>query len=269
MTVRTNNLLLLILVPVLLVIVYFVETVAPQVTVNTIVSPRLHSFFAGRTVVQLTDQHLVKFGWRDRMVVAEVMKIDPDIIFLTGDYLEPETDFDDLEDYLRRLHAIAPIVAIPGNNDYCCMPQLMDLFARLNIPLLMNRSALIYNGHDSLYVVGLEDNFLWHDDYFEAEAAVPDGADRIVLGHAPAIIEKIDPDGVDLILAGHLHGGQIILPFYGPLARNTVCFVSKQYTAGIYHFNGMTMFSNRGTGTSLIPLRFLSRPEVAVLEFSD
>jgi predicted MPP superfamily phosphohydrolase len=118
-------------------------------------------------------------------------------------------------------------------------------------------------------VVGLEDNFLWHDDYFVAASVVPTGESRIVLGHAPAIAEKIDPEGVEMILSGHLHGGQIILPIYGPLARNTVCYVSRSYTAGLYQVNGMPLYSNRGLGTSLLPFRFLARPEIAVFEFAE
>ena len=269
MTVRGSNISLICLIPILLAMVYLVETVIPEVTVNRISSPSLASFFAGRTVAQITDPHLVKFGWRDHMIVAELEKMKPDLIFMTGDYIESYTDFDDLEEYLLKLKRIAIVIAIPGNNDYCCMPQLEEVFARVGIPLLKNRAAIVGHGHDSLYVIGLEDNFLWHDDYFVATAAVPRGARRLVLGHAPAIAEKIDPEGVELILSGHLHGGQIILPLYGPLARNTVCFVSRVYTAGWYNVNGMNLFSNRGSGTSIFPLRFLSRPEIAVFEFTE
>ncbi len=269
MTVRASNILLLGLIPVLLALAYFVETVSPEVTINRIQSPRLESFFSGRTVVHLTDQHLVKLDWHNRMTLSEVGKIEPDLIIMTGDYIEENSDFDDLEEYLRQLKAIAPVIASLGNNDYCCVDQLDEAFANTGIPLLKNRAAIIENGYDSLYIIGLEDNFLWYDDYFEATRAVPSGASRIVMGHAPAIVEKIDPEGVELILSGHLHGGQILLPFYGPLARNRVCYVSRSYTAGIYQFNGMTLFSNRGLGTSLLPFRFLARPEIAVLEFTE
>jgi predicted MPP superfamily phosphohydrolase len=269
MTVRTSNIFLICLIPVLLALVYFVETLAPQVTSTQISSSRLQEFFAGRVVAQISDQHLVEFGWRDRMAVSNLEEIRPDIIFMTGDYIEEQTEFADLEKYLTRISRIAPVIAILGNNDYCCVEQLEESFARAGIPLLRNQAAIIENGADSLYVVGLEDNFLWHDDYFKATAGVPMGAKRIVLGHAPAIAEKIDPVGVELILSGHLHGGQIILPFYGPLARNTVCYVSKAYTSGLYEVNGVPLFSNRGTGTSLLPFRFLSRPEVALFEFTD
>lgn len=269
MTVRTGNILLLILIPVLLGMAYVVETVMPEVTVTSITSPALKTFFAGRVVVHLSDEHLVKFGWRDRLVLQALERIQPDLIFMTGDYLEAYTDFDDLERFLARVKAVAPTLATLGNNDYCCVSELEAIFARVGIPLLKNKTAMLTNGIDSLYVVGLEDNFLWHDDYFAATAGVPEGAPRIILGHAPSIAEKIDPDGVELILSGHLHGGQILLPFYGPLARNTACNASRSYTAGLYRVNGLNLFANRGLGTSLAPLRFMARPEVAVLEFVD
>ena len=121
---------------------------------------------------------------------------------------------------------------------------------------------------DTLYLVGLEDNFLWKDDYFRATAALPAGADRIVLGHAPGIAEKIDPEGVELIMSGHLHGGQIMLPLLGStLSSNRVCFCSTFYSGGLYEVNGMTLLSNRGLGTSIVPIRLFARPEIAVLNF--
>jgi len=168
MTIKGSNIFLLCLIPVLLAMIYLVETLIPQVTVNKIPSPFLQSFFAGRVVVQITDPHVVKFGWRDHMVISELRKLKPDIIFLTGDYIESYSDFDDLYDYLSEIRQIAPVLAIPGNNDYCCLPQLEEIFDHVGIPLLKNRAAIISNGSDSVYIVGLEDNFLWHDDYFDS-----------------------------------------------------------------------------------------------------
>jgi predicted MPP superfamily phosphohydrolase len=250
MTVRATNILLLALAVVLLIVVYAVETVIPQVTVTRIESPSLASFFSGRVMVQITDMHT-------------------DLIIMTGDYVESNTDFDQLDRFLADIDKIAPTIASLGNNDYCCKERVEKAFAKTGIMLLENQTAVLTDGSDSVYVVGLEDNFLWHDDYFAATEGVPPGAPRIVLGHAPAIAEKIDPDGVQLILSGHLHGGQIDVPFYGPLARNTVCFATRMYTAGLYHVDGMNLYSNRGIGTSVIPLRFLARPEVAVLDFVE
>lgn len=269
MTVRATNILLLALTFVLLIVVYFVETVIPQVTITRIESPALASFFSGRVVAQITDLHTVRMSWREQLTIRALQEIKPDLIIMTGDYVESNTDFAQLDEFLSDIHRIAPTIASLGNNDYCCKERVEEAFGKTGIMLLENQAAVLTDGTDSIYVIGLEDNFLWHDDYFAATEGVPPGAPRIVMGHAPAIAEKIDPDGVQLILSGHLHGGQIIVPFYGPLARNTVCFATKMYTAGLYHVDGMNLYSNRGIGTSVIPLRFLARPEIAVFDFTD
>jgi uncharacterized protein len=162
------------------------------------------------------------------------------------------------------------VIATTGNNDYCCMDTLTALMRESGITFLRNQAVLMRYAGDSLYLVGLEDNFLHHDDYFKAASAVPAGADRIVLGHAPAVAETFDPSGVDLVLAGHLHGGQIILPFYGAVSRRNDCsYATRMYTAGLYHINGIPVYSNRGIGTTLIPLRFMARPEIALFQFVD
>jgi uncharacterized protein len=270
MTSKTCAIALLALIPLLLFLGYIVETEIPQVTFATLSSRPLHAFFGDRIVIQLSDLHLVDLGWRERMTLAKIERIKPDLILMTGDYLEPYTDFEELHTYLKRLAAIAPVIGIPGNNDYCCLDTLATLMQKTGITFLRNQAVLLRYGEDSLYLVGLEDNFLHHDDYFKAASAVPAGAARIVLGHAPAVAETFDPAGVELVLAGHLHGGQIILPFYGPVSRSgDCCYATRMYTAGLYRINGIPVYSNRGIGTSLAPLRFLARPEIAVFRFTD
>ncbi len=269
MSVRTSNIFLLLLVPVLLGLAYLIETVVPQVTVIEIESAPLHTVFAERIVTHISDPHVVKYGWRERLTVRTLKQIEPDVIFITGDYVETHSEFAELERYLTEIKHIAPVVASLGNNDYCCKRRVEGVFKRTGIPLLENEAGVLTDGVDSIYIVGLEDNFLWQDDYFRATAAVPDGAPRIVLCHAPSIAEKLDPAGIELVLSGHLHGGQIILPFYGPLARNTVCFAEKIYTAGLYRVNDINLYSNRGLGTSIVPIRLFSRPEIAVFNFAE
>ncbi len=269
MTIRTGNIFLLALIPCLMALLFAVETVIPEVTLTTIPSRPLQTFFGPRLVVQLSDLHLVHLGWREQLVLKKLEQIHPDLILMTGDYLEPYTDFADLKNFLSHVAAIAPVVATPGNNDYCCLDTLAALMQQSGITFLRNQAVLLRSGADSIYVVGLEDNFLRHDDYYQASSGVPPNAPRIVLGHAPAVAETIDPKGVALVLAGHLHGGQIILPIYGPASRSgDCCYATRMYTAGLYEVNGFSLYSNRGIGTSIVPLRFLARPEIAVFKFT-
>lgn len=267
MTVRFNNILLILLVPMLLFLVYLVENKFPEVTQREVSSPALHQVFGDRLVAHITDRHLIEYGWLDVLTMKALTEINPDMIFFTGDLAQWETSPENLVRYLKALREIAPTVLITGNNDYCCLEKIASACNEADVLFLKNEAALIKNGRDSVYLIGLEDNFLWKDDYFKATEAVPANAPRIVLGHAPAIVEKIDPAGVELILSGHLHGGQINLPFMSLLMSNTVSTVSKMYTSGMYEVDGIKLYSNRGLGTSLVPLRFLSRPEIAIIKF--
>jgi hypothetical protein len=70
---------------------------------------------------------------------------------------------------------------------------------------------------------------------------------------------------VNLILVGHTHGGQVRIPFYGPL--ETMTSIGKQYTAGLYRWGEALIYVSRGVGTSHIPIRFLCPPEISVFEF--
>jgi predicted MPP superfamily phosphohydrolase len=164
MTVRATNILLLVLMFALLIVVYFVETVIPQVTITRIESRPLASFFSGRVVAQITDLHTVRTSWREQLTIRALQDIKPDLIIMTGDYVESNTDFAQLDEFLADIDKIAPTVASLGNNDYCCKERVEEAFGKTGIMLLENQAAVLTDGADSIYVIGLEDNFLWHDD---------------------------------------------------------------------------------------------------------
>ncbi|HBP17764.1 MAG TPA: hypothetical protein DEA08_08220 [Planctomycetes bacterium] len=89
---------------------------------------------------------------------------------------------------------------------------------------------------------------------------------RIWLGHAPDVA-LTGPDA-DLILAGHTHGGQVQLPFFGPLL--TLSRVPRGWAAGRTELpGGGTLIVSRGIGMERDDaprLRFLCRPELVVLD---
>ena len=72
---------------------------------------------------------------------------------------------------------------------------------------------------------------------------------------------------VDLFLCGHTHGGQVRLPFWGAVI--TLSKYHKRFESGLYDFEGVPMYVNRGVGCeggSAPRVRFLCRPEVAVID---
>jgi predicted MPP superfamily phosphohydrolase len=86
---------------------------------------------------------------------------------------------------------------------------------------------------------------------------------HILLAHEPDMADQVKDGPVDLQLSGHSHGGQIRLPFVGPLLTPPL---SQKYPVGLYKVGPITLYTNRGLGTTILPLRFLCRPELTILE---
>ena len=84
---------------------------------------------------------------------------------------------------------------------------------------------------------------------------------RLFLKHQP-IVEKQSVGLFDLQLSGHTHGGQIF-PF------NLFTWLSFRMNPGQMNTsNGSKVYVSRGSGTWGPPVRFLSPPEVTVIEIA-
>ncbi len=67
----------------------------------------------------------------------------------------------------------------------------------------------------------------------------------------------------DLAFAGHTHGGQVRLPLVGPLWLPPG---SGRFVEGWYEEAGTKMYVSRGVGTSVLPVRLLCAPEIAIFD---
>ncbi|MFP4055062.1 MAG: metallophosphoesterase, partial [Phycisphaerae bacterium] len=95
--------------------------------------------------------------------------------------------------------------------------------------------------------------------------ALQEASDRFTLAmvHSPEFYSQAAEAGVDLYLCGHTHAGQVCLP--GGRAVITHLHRGKRYLQGLWKYRGMTGFTNSGAGCSGLPVRFFTRPEIAVL----
>ena len=84
----------------------------------------------------------------------------------------------------------------------------------------------------------------------------------ILLSHSPQMFMKADLTKFDLVLTGHTHGGQVRLPGLGPLWLPAG---SEGYGSGWFYGIHAQMYVSRGVGTSILPIRFLCRPELALI----
>lgn len=218
-------------------------------------------------LLQVSDLHISKYDHYFEKVARQVYDLKPDVILLTGDYLEEERNIRGVLSFLKELKAPHGIFAVQGNWEYWSRLEGENLrrhFKGAGVTLLINeRADLDINGH-SLSIYGL-DYPSSIDNLNRLQSDVDPQRFNLLLSHVPAFAhEKLD-SSFNLILSGHTHGGQVRLPYLPPfyLPRYSGRFVS-----GLYHVSQhrIPLYVSRGVGTSILPLRLLCRPEIGLIE---
>jgi predicted MPP superfamily phosphohydrolase len=236
------------------------------------------AFFPDRPlrIVQLSDLHVERITIRERAMLKKVNELQPDIIVLTGDYINQEylhdpVARDETRKVLSQLNAPYGLYAVSGSTD---TPKLMHtLFDGLdNIHVLWNEVVPVPLPGGTLYLVGVMTNGGIKTDRRMltnlAEEYPADGY-SVLLYHTPDLIEMAAANNISLYFAGHTHGGQIRLPFYGALI--TFSDYGKKYEMGEYHVGPTTLYVSRGLGMEglgLPRIRFLCPPEIVVMDLN-
>lgn len=242
---------------------YWIEPTALQVTRLRIESPKLTR---PMRIVVLADLQTDSVGAYERRVFERIRDEQADLILLAGDYMQAslkreETLSKELNAMMREVGIEAPdgVFAVQGNAD---RPSSMRrLFEGLPITLAMSTSTFDV-GPIRLTCLSMGHSF---DRNFDPNFPESDRF-HLVMGHSPDFaLGQVD---ADLLVAGHTHGGQVQLPWVGPLS--TGCRVPRAWAAGLTELpGGGKLFVSRGVGMErgLAPrLRFLCRPELVVID---
>jgi len=242
------------------------------VTQYTLSSEKLPESFDGFTVVQLSDIHGSEFGKENHRLIEKTAAAEPDIIAITGDMVDEETDAAVIDSLLGRLVDIAPVYYVSGNHEWGAgrMDEVRELLDRHGVQCLSNEYELISRGDDSIVLAGVEDPNGPYDmikptelvDIIEEDRG--DGF-RLLLGHRNYWVEKYPELEVDIIMCGHAHGGIVRLPFTGGVLGAGFEFF-PEHVDGAVDSGRYTMIVSRGLGNSIPVPRFLNNPEIVVLK---
>lgn len=210
-------------------------------------------------IAHLSDLHTKGVGRIENKVFEILAAEKPDLIVITGDtYDSPETS-KKFAEVLSRLKAPLGVYDVKGNwENWTPIKNERETYESAGIRLLVNQTEEAAPG---VWVTGFDDPWTGHPHPDARFNAIPRGDYKIALFHSPMGFESL-AGSVDLALAGHTHGGQVAFPLIGPLWLPKGC---GPYLKGWFEKDGSKMYVSRGVGTSMIPVRLLSRPEVAII----
>ncbi len=239
----------------LLVDGFFVEPYAIEVThyrLNALLHPPLK-------IAHLSDLHTSGLGRRERKMLAVLEAERPDVIVITGDIITGRGSYEAARPVLEKLHAPLGVWVVHGNWEVW-RPKRHDhaFFESGGVHLLVNEGHAL---RPDVWLAGLDDPWTARARPDAALAGAPPGAFVILLFHSPFYFDYI-AGSANLVLAGHTHGGQVCLPYLGPLWLPGGC---GRFLEGWYEARGSRMYVSRGLGMSVLPVRFLSRPELTFL----
>jgi predicted MPP superfamily phosphohydrolase len=245
-----------------------------SITTRPIALANLPEAFQNYRIAQISDIHFDEFtepSFVER-VVAHVNALEPDLVLLTGDYVSMgpfPPSF--TEGAMHRCAAVlrgivCPLrFAIMGNHDAILGPVMVGaILGAVGIPLLFNQYTPIERSGQRLWLCGTADPVTEIANLHLAVPQRPDGP-VLLMCHAPDYADDVigHPRGrlVDLMLSGHSHGGQVRLPFVGPLHLPTGAL---KYVEGLYRFDRMQLYVNRGIGAVGLPFRLNCPPEITL-----
>lgn len=227
---------------------------------------------SGIKVVQVSDLHLRKVSAQIRNLAKELNTLKPDLILLTGDSVDKAGNVHLLREFLNLIDKSVKKVAILGNWEYWGNVNLEDLrsvYSENNCDLLINDSKQYRFRAKTVSITGVDDFIGGHSDIELALKQYSPSDYHIVLNHCPQYSDAIfdlAPAAIpiDLMLSGHTHGGQINLLGFAPFTPRG----SGRYLKGWYGDGTRKLYVSKGIGTSILPMRFMARAEIAVFHIA-
>lgn len=271
------KIILIIIFILIIVILYsrFIGTKGLKVKEYKITNEVIADNFYGFKIVHISDIHYGRTVNKKELenLVKEVNLLKPDIVVLTGDLIDEDTEMSEtickeISDTLSQINVNVGAYAISGNHDKY-FNDWEEIIKNSGFKNINDSYELIYNnGYTPILLAGIssnnDDTLTIGEKYTSIEEYINSNDEfsniyKILLMHEPDFIDNINYSYFNLILAGHSHNGQIRLPFIGAtiLPPN-----GKKYYDEYYKLNNTDLYVSSGVGTSTISFRLFNKPSI-------
>lgn len=229
-----------------------------------IANDKIPKAFDDYTIVQLSDLHSRWFGKDQCELIQKVSELKPDIILITGDWIDRDFTDDDRRCNLALLKGIlplAPVYGIIGNHEARAWhrTKMIEELRKKGVHMLLDESVQIQKDGESIGLAGFITSYHTplsaapleyekiKEEYSQAVQDMPLELYRIAMGHRPELLELYEELGLDLVLSGHAHGGLMKLPGGRRLLAPGQGWLPK-YTHGAYQKGKTRMIVSCGLG---------------------
>jgi hypothetical protein len=223
-------------------------------------------------IVVLADIQTDHVGAHEHRAIDLALAEQPDLIVVPGDIFQGREpvfrhELPAMRALLARLKAPYGVFACIGNVDNPA--RTPELTAGTDVRMLFNEIVVVEIRGRRVAIGGVDWKCYSRRAQETFRAMAHTEADlRILLCHIPdgALVARAS-DRIDLLIAGHTHGGQVVVPGFGPLM--VASDVPRRVAAGgLHRLNGQLLYVSRGVGFErgwAPPMRLFCRPEVSVL----
>jgi predicted MPP superfamily phosphohydrolase len=249
-----------------------VEPFDLQIRRHEIVTDRLPRSGGRLKVIVLADLQTDEIGAYERSVFEEIDAERADLILLAGDYLH----IGHAPDYARERKKLVALLrslrheprygiyAVKGDTE-----PSGDVLKGSGVPMLQDQT--VRPPDSMLQIVGLSYRATFEPvGEHVLEQVRRFGGFSIVFGHRPNFMEPLVEHGSDvgfLCVSGHTHGGQVVIPGFGPPATSSP--LPRSHAGGLHRCGEAWVVVSRGVGMErgVAPrIRFLCPPELVVVE---
>lgn len=240
----------------------------------TIRSDRLAPGSAPLRVLHISDLHIERLGGREAKLLELARSAEPDIIVITGDYVNISFNIDPqthaaVRELLGQLSAPGGVFAILGS-PAVDVREVWPLFEGLPLCLLRNE-AVHHTGPQGqpVTILGVDCAHNLEKDrasFGRVMASTSEHGPAILLHHSPDLMPEAASRGIDLYVCGHTHGGQVRLPIIGPVLTSSK--LGRRYVMGHYHEGRTDLYVSRGVGLEGLGaprVRLFCPPEIALI----